>query len=168
MGLKEPKPIASNRARKRRSRGESKSDEETMGVDRSMPEWPPENPFERHCLEKEEVKSNDWIRLYVELALATTEDRDGDVKLKLKIVNVATDLLDEGVNAKNATFYIRYNDLSKAALGEVSDHIAIVRRRFDEDTRCFILVGQSHQSSEILSGVSQCGLARRLDNRRSV
>ncbi|WZZ29794.1 hypothetical protein YC2023_013195 [Brassica napus] len=131
-----------------RIRGESKSDEETMGVDRSMPEWPPENPFERHCLGKEEVNSNDWIRLYVELALAATEDRDGELKFKLKIVNVATDLLDGGLNARNATFYIRYLDKSK---GEESDCIACVRRRIDEETGCFILVGQTHPTSDILS-----------------
>uniref|UniRef100_M4FG19 Uncharacterized protein n=2 Tax=Brassica campestris TaxID=3711 RepID=M4FG19_BRACM len=133
-----------------RIRGESKSDKETMLLDIRLPEWPPENPFERYCLAKEELKSNDWICLYLELTLATTEDRYGDSKFKLDIVNVATDLVPPGLNAKNATFYIRYNDLSKTALGEVSDHIAIVSRRFDEDTGCFVLVGQSHQSSKVL------------------
>ncbi|KAH0905079.1 hypothetical protein HID58_044582, partial [Brassica napus] len=121
-----------------RIRGESKSDKETILLDIRLPEWPPENPFERYCLAKEELKSNDWIRLYLELTLATTEDRYGDSKFKLDIVNVATDLVPPGLNAKNATFYIRYNDLSKIALGEVSDHIAIVSRRFDEDTGCFV------------------------------
>ncbi|KAF8083051.1 hypothetical protein N665_0794s0012 [Sinapis alba] len=138
-----------------RIRGESKNDEETMVVDTSMPEWPPENPFERHCLGKEEVKSCDWIRLYVRLALATRKDRrDGDSKLKFKILKVATDLVSppHELNAINATFYILYNVLPEAAArGEGSDHIAIVRRRFDEDTGCFVVVGQSHLSSEILS-----------------
>ncbi|KAJ0244307.1 hypothetical protein HA466_0189630 [Hirschfeldia incana] len=132
-----------------RIRGESKSAKQTMLVDFRLPEWPPENPFERYCLAKEELKSNDWIRLYLELTLGT-KDRYGDSKFKLEIVNVATDLVPPGLNAKNATFYIRYNDLSKTVLGEVSDHIAIVRRRFDEDTGCFVLEGRNHQSSEIL------------------
>ncbi|CAH8356339.1 unnamed protein product [Eruca vesicaria subsp. sativa] len=132
-----------------RIRGECKSAKQTMLLDIRLPEWPPENPFERYCLGKEELKSNDWIRLYLKLTLATRV-RYGDSKIQLEIVNVATDLVPPGLNAKNATFYIRYNDLSKIALGEVSDDIAIVRRRFDEDTGCFVLVGQSHRSSEIL------------------
>ena len=100
------------------------------------------------------MKSCDWIRLYVRLALATRKDRrDGDSKLKFKILKVATDLVPPlQLNAINATFYILYNVLPEAAArGEGSDHIAIVRRRFDEDTGCFVVVGQSHLSSEILS-----------------
>ncbi|KAF8083052.1 hypothetical protein N665_0794s0013 [Sinapis alba] len=128
-----------------RIRGETRNDEEAMIIDIDLPEWPAEDPFEKHCLVKSEVEDNDeWIRLYLELAVAITEARDG--LRNLEIVKVATDV-DGGVNAKNATFYIRYNDLSR---GEHSDCIAIVRRSFDEDTGCFILTGQSHQSSEIL------------------
>lgn len=95
---------------------------------------------------KSELQDNDdWIRLYLELAVAINEPRHG--VFNLEIVKVATDV-DEGINAKNATFYIRYNDLSKA---EDSDCIAIVRRSFDEDTECFILTGKRHQSSELIS-----------------
>ncbi|KAJ4894803.1 hypothetical protein Rs2_21597 [Raphanus sativus] len=129
-----------------RIRGESRDENESMILDIDLPEWPAENPFEKYCLVKSELQDNDdWIRLYLELALAIKEPRGVGV-FNLEIVKVATDV-GEGINAKNATFYIRYSDLSKA---EDSDRIAIVRRSFDEDTGCFILVGQSHQSSDLI------------------
>ncbi|KAL0857909.1 hypothetical protein Bca101_063063 [Brassica carinata] len=129
-----------------RIRGETRNDKESMIIDIDLPEWPAENPFEKYCLVKSELQDNDdWIRLYLELAVAINEPRHG--VFNLEIVKVATDV-DEGINAKNATFYIRYNDLSKA---EDSDCIAIVRRSFDEDTGCFILAGKRHQSSELIS-----------------
>ncbi|KAJ0244294.1 hypothetical protein HA466_0189530 [Hirschfeldia incana] len=107
-----------------RIRGETRNDKESMIIDIDVPEWPEENPFEKYCLVKSELKDNDdWIRLYLELAVAIKEPRGG--LFNLEIVNVATDV-GEGINAKNATFYIRHSDLAKAALGEVSDCIAIV------------------------------------------
>ncbi|KAF3534106.1 hypothetical protein DY000_02037961, partial [Brassica cretica] len=126
---------------------ETRNDKESMIIDIDLPEWPAENPFEKYCLVKSELQDNDdWIRLYLELAVAINEPRHHGL-FNLEIVKVATDV-DEGINAKNATFYIRYNDLSKA---EDSDCIAIVRRSFDEDTGCFILVGKRHQSSQLIS-----------------
>lgn len=130
-----------------RIRGETRNDKESMIIDIDLPEWPAENPFEKYCLVKSELQDNDdWIRLYLELAVAINEPRHHGL-FNLEIVKVATDV-GEGINAKNATFYIRYNDLSKA---EDSDCIAIVRRSFDEDTGCFILVGKRHQSSQLIS-----------------
>ncbi|KAL0719808.1 hypothetical protein Bca4012_069132 [Brassica carinata] len=129
-----------------RIRGETMDDKESMIIDIDLPEWPAENPFEKYCLVKSELQDNDdWIRLYLELAIAINEPRHG--VFNLEIVKVATDV-DEWINAKNATFYIRYSDLSKA---EDSDCIAIVRRSFDKDTGCFILTGKRHQSSELIS-----------------
>ncbi|CAH8356380.1 unnamed protein product [Eruca vesicaria subsp. sativa] len=128
-----------------RIRGETRNDNESMIIDIDLPEWPAENPFEKYCMVKSELQDNDdWIRLYLELGVAINEPRRG--LFNLEIVKVATDV-DEGINAKNATFYIRYKDLSKA---EDSDCIAIVRRSFDEDTECFILAGKSHPSSELI------------------
>lgn len=100
-----------------------------------------------------ELQDNDWIRIYLELAVATT-DRNREASdfglSNLEIVDVAIDANDEeGLNARNATFYIRYKDLYKARLGKDFDRIAIVRRSFDEDTGCFSLVGQN-QSSDII------------------
>jgi len=101
-----------------------------------------------------ELQANiDWIRLYLELAVATT-DRNREASdfglSNLEIVNVAVDA--EGLlNARNAIFYIRYKDLYEARLGNADfDRIAIVRRIFDEDTGRFTLVGQN-QSSNIIN-----------------
>ncbi|KAJ0244305.1 hypothetical protein HA466_0189620 [Hirschfeldia incana] len=132
-----------------RIRGETRNDDESMIIDIDVPEWPEENPFEKYCLVTSELQDNDdWIRLYLELAVAIKEP--GRDLFNLEIVKVATDVDDERINVvKNATFYIRYIDLSKA--DEESDCIAIVRRSFDEDTGCFILVGKRHQSSQLIS-----------------
>ncbi|ESQ31462.1 hypothetical protein EUTSA_v10004573mg [Eutrema salsugineum] len=130
-----------------RIQGETSHSKRVMYMGTSLPEWPPENPFEKCYLVKEsELQDNDWIRLYLELAVATTTGRDCGLSNKLEIVKVA---IDDALNAKNAIIYIRYNDLYKAELGKDSDRIAIVRRSFDEDTGCFMLVGQT-QSSEII------------------
>ncbi|KAG7578624.1 Protein MS5 [Arabidopsis thaliana x Arabidopsis arenosa] len=95
--------------------------------------------------------NNDWIRLYLELVVATT-DRNREASdfglSNLEIVNVAIDA--EGLYARNAIFYIRYKDLYKARLGKADfDRFAIVRRSYDEDTGLFTLVGQN-QSSDFI------------------
>ncbi|CAH2069161.1 unnamed protein product [Thlaspi arvense] len=111
-------------------------------IDRGLPEWPAENPFEKYNLVEE--SDNDWIRLYMELAVAT-KDRSREASdygpSKLEIVKVAMDANGEGLNALNATFYVRYKDLYKTQSGKVLDRFAIVRRRFHEDTGSFSLVG---------------------------
>ncbi|CAH2051161.1 unnamed protein product [Thlaspi arvense] len=111
-----------------------------------MPEWPPENPFDIYYrVKKSELQDNDWIRLYLELAVASAGASD-DALSNLEIVTVA--IGDEGgLNANNATLYIRYNDLS---LGKVSDRVALVRRSFDEATGCFLLVGLTRESSLVI------------------
>ncbi|CAH8265302.1 unnamed protein product [Arabidopsis lyrata] len=119
-----------------------------------MPEWPTEDPFDNgkrfYVLKNSEMQDNDWIRLYLELAVAkyTSDKKDPDLS-NLKIVNVAIDIqdLNEGLNAKNATVYISYKD--EARVGKDVDRIAIARRNFDERTGCFSLMGK-HQSLEII------------------
>ncbi|XP_019102070.1 PREDICTED: UPF0725 protein At3g57210-like [Camelina sativa] len=123
----------------------------------SMPEWPTEDPFDNrkrfYVLNKSEVQDNDWIRLYLELAVAKYRSINMDPDLSdLKIVNVAIDTsqdLSEGLNAKNATVYISYKDSCEARVGKDVDRIAIVRRTFCERTRQFTLRGR-HQSLEII------------------
>ncbi|CAA7040262.1 unnamed protein product [Microthlaspi erraticum] len=113
-------------------------------VDSSLPEWPAENPFQKYYLVKEsELQDNDWILLYIELAIAIVTNSEGKDfgPPKLEIVKVAMDAKDEGLNALNAIFYVRYKDLNEAEIGKALDRFAIVRRRFHEDTQCFSLVG---------------------------
>ncbi|CAD5324080.1 unnamed protein product [Arabidopsis thaliana] len=138
-----------------RIRGEPSNVYTGLNIGCRLPECPPENPFEIYYLMKDSElqENNDWIRLYLELAVATT-DRNREASdfglSNLEIVNVAVDA--EGLlNAKNAIFYIRYKDLYEARLGNADfDRIAIVRRIFDEDTGRFTLVGQN-QSSDIIN-----------------
>ncbi|CAL9222286.1 unnamed protein product [Arabidopsis halleri] len=136
-----------------RIRGETCNVYVGLNIGCRLPECPPENPFELYYLMKDSElqDNNDWIRLYLELAVATT-DRNREASdfglSNLEIVNVAIDA--EGLYARNATFYIRYKDLYKARLGKADfDRFAIVRRIFDEDTGLFTLVGQN-QSSDFI------------------
>uniref|UniRef100_A0A1J3FGA2 UPF0725 protein n=1 Tax=Noccaea caerulescens TaxID=107243 RepID=A0A1J3FGA2_NOCCA len=110
----------------------------TVFMDTRLPEWP---PVALHRVEKSEVQDNDeWIRLYVELAVAFDVSASrGD----FEILDVAMDRNpnDEGLDAKNATFYISYRDRDDAWLAKSCHRIAAVRRSFDEDTGNFCLVG---------------------------
>ncbi|CAA7061506.1 unnamed protein product [Microthlaspi erraticum] len=108
--------------------------------DTRLPEWPPVNPL--YVVEKSEVQENDeWIRLYVELAVTfdfPPSRGEGDIE----ILDVSMDRMDEGLDAKNATFYISYKYSDDAWLGKRCHHrIAAVRRSFDEDSGNFSLVG---------------------------
>ncbi|CAL9216401.1 unnamed protein product [Arabidopsis halleri] len=118
----------------------------------TMPEWPPENPFEHSkllsCYERQE---NDWIRLYLELAVATTNRgtiTDHNDLSNLKIIQVAIDTTPQDVdlvlNRTNfAIVYIRYKDSCEARVGKDVDRVAIVRRAFHEQLGCFSLVGKT-------------------------
>ncbi|CAL9236181.1 unnamed protein product [Arabidopsis halleri] len=134
-----------------RIRGETnKFDGGTCYFPGNMPEWPTEDPFDEgkrfYVLNNSEMQDNDWVRLYLELAVAKyrSDKKDPDLS-NLKIVNVAIDIqdLNEGVNAKNATVYISYKD--EARVGKDVDRIAIARRNFVERTGCFSLMVK-HQS----------------------
>ncbi|CAH2069163.1 unnamed protein product [Thlaspi arvense] len=125
-----------------RIRGDKSNGRGVTRINGSLPEWPAENPFEKYNLVEE--SDDDWIRLYMELAVAT-KDRSREAKdygpSTLEIVKVAMDANGEGLNALNATFYVRYKDLYEAQSGKVLDRFAIVRRRLHEDTGSFSLVG---------------------------
>lgn len=124
----------------------------------SLPEFPQENPFENenrfYLVDESELEDNDWIRLYLELSVARSDWTSKDHDLShLKIVNVAIETMEppseSSLTAKNATVYIRYIDSCVARCGQKFDRIAVVRRRFNERTGCFILDGWN-QSSEII------------------
>ncbi|EFH56019.1 hypothetical protein ARALYDRAFT_345650 [Arabidopsis lyrata subsp. lyrata] len=142
----------------------------------NMPEWPTEDPFDNgkrfYVLNDSELQDNEWIRLYLELAVTKHLSTQMDPDLsELKIVNAAIDIqvLNEGLNAINATVYISYKDSCEARVGKDVDRIAIVRRNFDERTGCFTLMGM-HQSSETIpkkgANQSEAGVGKDVDNIR--
>ncbi|CAH8272465.1 unnamed protein product [Arabidopsis lyrata] len=117
-----------------------------------MPEWPPENPFEHSkLLSSYELQDNDWIRLYLELAVSTTNRATvmvHDDLSNLMIVQVVIDTTPQDVdlvfNRTNfAIVYIMYKDSCEARVGKDVDRVAIVRRAFDEQRGCFSLVGKT-------------------------
>ncbi|KAJ4887582.1 hypothetical protein Rs2_27330 [Raphanus sativus] len=114
-----------------------------------LPEWPGEDAFDDkkhyYVLKKSEIRKNDWIRLYLELAFYTANMCLPNLDLsKLVIMKVVVYTSDENIvvpnerlNARNAIFYIKYKycpHKSKAHHGfkTTRDRIAIVRRNLDK------------------------------------
>ncbi|CAH8391320.1 unnamed protein product [Eruca vesicaria subsp. sativa] len=117
----------------------------------TFPEWPPKNPFKKskrcYVLKKSELRENDdWIRLYLELAVAASnrDTLENHLVSNLKIVKVAIDTTStqEGLDLF-AIVYIRYKDSCKARVGKDVDRVAVVRRFFSEGMGAFSLVGQN-------------------------
>ncbi|XP_019095585.1 PREDICTED: UPF0725 protein At3g25080-like [Camelina sativa] len=107
--------------------------------------------FHTFALNESELQDDiDCVRLYLELAVATTNrgtSMDHDLS-NLQIVQVAKDNTPQDVdpvfNGKNvAIFYIRYKDSCEARVGKDVDRVAIVRRAFYEKRGCFALVGKT-------------------------
>lgn len=104
-------------------------------------------------LKTSEVLKNEWIRLYLQLAVATSNRNhleEGVANLKiLKVAMEITPHLEEeepfykGLGAYDAIFYIRYKDPCKARAGDDVDRVAIVRRVVDVHLETFILVGRT-------------------------
>ncbi|CAN8245605.1 unnamed protein product [Cochlearia groenlandica] len=118
--------------------------------DVKFPEWPPQNPFENndlfYVLTKSELQENEWIRLYLELAVVASNPynrRNPDLS-GLEIVKVATNT--SHLCSENATFYISYKDHCEVRVGTNVDRIAVVERSFNRETQCFTLVGQNQSS----------------------
>ncbi|KAF8102018.1 hypothetical protein N665_0201s0309 [Sinapis alba] len=110
-------------------------------------ELPQENPFggtnRFYLLKDSEVQDNDWIRLYLELAVATTNRKLGRVKnslTNLKILKVAMEST-QGLCDFDAVFYIRYDDDCEARVGKDVDRVAIVRRILDKQSEVLSLHG---------------------------
>ncbi|ESQ46851.1 hypothetical protein EUTSA_v10028292mg, partial [Eutrema salsugineum] len=97
-------------------------------------------------LKKSEVQDNDWIRLYVELAVATTKRNSMDIPdlSNLEILEVAVESIQDwpSVGLGNvfcdAIFYIRYKD--GCNVDRNVDRIAMVRRICDERKGCLSLL----------------------------
>ncbi|CAN8308383.1 unnamed protein product [Cochlearia groenlandica] len=109
-----------------------------------------------YIVKESELKDNDWIRLYLELAAATTDRNniDSDALSQLEILEVAIETKDyvnppeERLNKENAIFYIRF----RGGRGYPVDHIAVARRSFvTNDSRvCFHLGGNIHVAAQSL------------------
>ncbi|XP_010416263.1 PREDICTED: UPF0725 protein At3g25080-like [Camelina sativa] len=131
---------------------------------------PGENPFQDdtgrfHLLEKSEVLKNEWIRLYLELAVATTNRHHirhgvGALKIHKVAMEIQRDLepFHIGLGAYDATFYIKYTDDCKdrARAGDDGYRVAIVRRIVDVHTGIFRIIGltQSFQTIPASNGIA--------------
>ncbi|KAL1190987.1 hypothetical protein V5N11_032160 [Cardamine amara subsp. amara] len=117
-----------------------------------LPHWPSDlNDTTRFYEVKEsELKSNDWIHLYLELAIVRNDPLiPAEVLSGLKIVKVSIKTSEdvepnERLQAKSATFYITFKNLANARVGELGEDVerkVIVRRVVDELTGDFTLFG---------------------------
>ncbi|XP_010468289.1 PREDICTED: UPF0725 protein At3g19520-like [Camelina sativa] len=123
----------------------------------ALPDWPSVVDFNDqkrfYLVNESDLLANDWIRLYLELAvcvrLRTPSERDLS---KLQILKVAIETKEEDVQppnarleAKCAILYITFRGLAEAPIGdEVGEHVerkAIVRRVLDERSEYLTLRG---------------------------
>ncbi|EOA21587.1 hypothetical protein CARUB_v10001999mg [Capsella rubella] len=139
-------------------RGERKTSYNVLdnkSLDHFMPELPSEDPFNGdtnrfYVLKESEVQENDWIRLYLELAVATSfRNHITHSMTNLKILKVAMEITrnlepyNMGLEAYDAIFYIRYKDICKARVGKDVHRVAMVRRILDVHSGVFRIVGET-------------------------
>ncbi|CAF1920691.1 unnamed protein product [Brassica oleracea] len=91
-------------------------------------------------------ESEDWIRLYLEIALCSNDRNIPESHLsKLQIVRVARERSPiEHVDATSTIFYITFKGLPVARVGEDGEHVerrVIIRRYVDLSTGYFTLMG---------------------------
>ncbi|CAN7004522.1 unnamed protein product [Brassica oleracea var. botrytis] len=114
--------------------------------DKGFPFWPTDfDDTERFYLLKDpELQGNDWIRLYLELALCSNDRNIPERHVsQLQIVRVAVETI-EYVVVSNVNFYITFKGLHVAQVGEDGEHVertVIVRRFVDLSTGYFTLKG---------------------------
>ncbi|CAA0382986.1 unnamed protein product [Arabidopsis thaliana] len=111
----------------------------------ALPDWP--------SVKKCELQSNDWIRLYLELAVGVRYQQTSESDLsKLQVLKVAIETKEEDVQppnrrlkSKSLHVYITFKGLAKAPIGdEIGEHVerkAIVRRVIDERSGHLTLLG---------------------------
>ncbi|WZZ75351.1 hypothetical protein YC2023_086721 [Brassica napus] len=107
----------------------------------NLPELPQESPF----LKDSELEDNDWISLYLKLAVATTNKSFDVARLSLanlKILKVATEST-QGLGDYDAVFYIEYEDSCEARVGKDVHRVAIVRRILDKQSEVLCLLGHN-------------------------
>ncbi|CAH8355057.1 unnamed protein product [Eruca vesicaria subsp. sativa] len=127
--------------------------------DPKLPELPRENPFVEdgtnrfRLLKDSELEDNDWIRLYLDLAVATTNRSLAVIKeslTNLKILKVATES-SQGLGDYDAVFYIEYEDSCEPRVGKDVHRVAIVRRFLDKQSQVLCLSGHNQSINKIAS-----------------
>ncbi|CAF2020656.1 unnamed protein product [Brassica oleracea var. botrytis] len=96
-------------------------------------------------LKDSELEDNDWISLYLKLAVATTNKSFDVARLSLanlKILKVATEST-QGLGDYDAVFYIEYEDSCEARVGKDVHRVAIVRRILDKQSEVLCLLGHN-------------------------
>ncbi|KAG2263664.1 hypothetical protein Bca52824_070743, partial [Brassica carinata] len=145
--------------------GETKKTIDIKIDDHPLPELPQEDPFVEdgtnrfYLLKDSELQDNDWIRLYLELAVATSNRslalRKESVT-NLEILEVATEST-QGLGDYDALFYIRHLDSCEARVGKDFHRVAIVRRILDKQSEVLCLLGHNqsiNKSAAIEAGSS--------------
>ncbi|KAL9291980.1 UPF0725 protein [Arabidopsis thaliana] len=123
----------------------------------ALPDWPSvddlNNQKRFYMVKKCELQSNDWIRLYLELAVGVRYQQTSESDLsKLQVLKVAIETKEEDVQPPNGRLkskslhvYITFKGLAKAPIGdEIGEHVerkAIVRRVIDERSGHLTLLG---------------------------
>ncbi|EOA18325.1 hypothetical protein CARUB_v10006844mg, partial [Capsella rubella] len=119
-------------------------------------------------VKESELEQNDWIRLYLELAVAATHKNTGrnhDLS-NLKILKVAIETPEDleppnegSLSAITALVYIRYEDSCESRVGKDVDRIAIVKRTYSEHHGSFVLEGWNKPiKSEVVHGLQELRL----------
>lgn len=118
---------------------------------RDLPEWPSSfgDRFLYELMESE-LEENDWIRLYLEVAVVTTNRRNHNPNLSgLKILNVVVET-EENLPKEtvlkcfgSVVVYISYDQDLGGDCGGVCKSRAIVRRSVDLISKRFGLVGET-------------------------
>ncbi|CAN8291041.1 unnamed protein product [Cochlearia groenlandica] len=122
--------------------GEAKADDFYKG---KLPPWPSVNDFNDqkrfYLVKNPELADNDWIALYMELALCVDDIKITERMLsQLKILKVAIETKEEvqppneRLKAKCANVYITFKGLAKGSIGKDVERNVIVRRVIDERT----------------------------------
>ncbi|CAH8359474.1 unnamed protein product [Eruca vesicaria subsp. sativa] len=119
--------------------------------DRGLPFWPTDfaDTSRFDLLKESELQGNEWIRLYLELALCSNDRNIPESHVsQLQIVSVAMEKTIEHftrtTNATSTIFYIRFKGLSVARVGEDGEHVerkVIIREYEDLTTGNFTLMG---------------------------
>ncbi|KAJ4868555.1 UPF0725 protein [Raphanus sativus] len=109
-----------------------------------LPFWPTnfEDTSRFRLMNESELQGNDWIRLYLELALCSNDRNIPESHLsQLQIVRVA---VEEAVEHADLIFYITFKGLPVARVGEDGEHVerrVIIRTFEDPSTGYFTLMG---------------------------
>ncbi|XP_013697545.1 UPF0725 protein At1g02770 [Brassica napus] len=121
--------------------------------DRDLPEWPDDKCSSRFLYEvmESEWEENDWIGLYLQVAIVTTDRRDYTYKPNLSGLKILNVVVETEENLPKETLlkcfpsvvvYISY-DQDLGADNGVCKRRAIVRRTVDLISKCFCLVGDT-------------------------